>query len=135
MEMVIDFPGGKRVNATFGDQVIRTDQSPRAGGEGSAPEPYLTFLASIGTCAGIYVLSFCQSRGLPTEGIELRQRMHWDQATGALAKVDLDIVVPPEFPEKYHKALIRSADQCAVKKALQNPPSFDVQTKVEALAA
>jgi len=135
MEMVIDFPGGKKVNATFGDQVIKTDQSRRGGGEGSAPEPYLTFLASIGTCAGIYVLGFCQSRGISTDGVELRQRMHWDPVKGTLAKVDLEIVVPPEFPAKYHAALVRAADQCAVKKVLQNPPEFDVQTKVQAQAA
>ena len=35
---------------------------------------------------------------------------------------DQDIVVPPEFPEKYHDALIRAADQCAVKKHMENPP-------------
>jgi putative redox protein len=135
MEMVIDFPGGKKVNATFGEHVVRTDQSARGGGEGSAPEPYVTFLASIGTCAGIYVLGFCQSRGISTDGVELRQRMHWDPVKGTLAKVDLEIVVPPEFPAKYHSALVRAANQCAVKKVLQSPPQFDVQTKVQAQAA
>jgi len=133
--ITVHFTGGKRVNATFGEHVIKTDQSPRAGGEGSAPEPYLTFLASIGTCAGIYVLGFCQSRGIPTDGVELRQRMHWDPVKGTLAKIDLDVIVPPDFPAKYHAALVRAADQCAVKKTLQNPPEFDVKTVVQAAAA
>ena len=30
------------------------------GGQGSAPTPFATFLASMGTCAGIYVLGFCK---------------------------------------------------------------------------
>ena len=47
-------------------------------------------------------------------------------------KIDLEIQVPPSFPEKYYQALIRSADQCAVKKHLENPPKFDVYTKVNA---
>jgi ribosomal protein S12 methylthiotransferase accessory factor len=37
MEVVIDFPGGARVDAHFGPYTIHTDQPPRAGGEGSAP--------------------------------------------------------------------------------------------------
>src|SRR5512140_2369253 len=69
MQIEISFPGGKRVDAQFGPHLIRTDQSAEAGGEGSAPEPYSLFLASLGTCAGIFVLSFCQKRGLATEGL------------------------------------------------------------------
>lgn len=127
MEMEIVFPGGARVDAVMGNTVIPTDQ------KGSAPPPFSLFLASIGTCAGIYVLGFCQQRGLPTEGVKIIQRLHANPATRMVEKVDLDIVVPPEFPEKYHGALIRAADQCAVKKHLETPPQFNVQTKVAAV--
>ena len=126
MEMLIDFPGGARVDAHFGPFTVSTDQPPVA----SAPTPFATFLASLGTCAGIYVLGFCRSRGLPTEGIRIIQRMHTNSLNGALEKVELEIQVPPTFPEKYYPALIRSADQCAVKKAIEQPPAFDVHTTV-----
>ena len=68
MEMVIDFPGGARVDAHFGPFVVPTDQPPSGGGTGSAPTPFLTFLSTIGTCAGIYVLGFCRQRGSPPRG-------------------------------------------------------------------
>ena len=131
MEMVIDFPGGARVDAHFGPYTVMTDQPPQGGGEGSAPTPFALFLASLGTCAGIYVLGFCRQRGLPTEGIRVVQRMHSDPASGMLGLVELEIQVPPSFPEKYHEALIRSASQCAVKKHLEAPPAFDVKTVVK----
>ncbi len=127
--MTIEFPGDKRVRATLADTVVETDQSPEDGGDGSAPEPYVHFLSSIGTCAGVYVLGFCQSRDIPTEGIRLEQRMHWDR-DGHLEQVELDIEVPDSFPEKYHEALVRAVDQCAVKKALQAPPEFEIRTRV-----
>ena len=130
MEMTVSFPGGARVDASFGQHTIRTDQPPHAGGEGSAPAPFALFLASIGTCAGIYVLGFCRQRGLPTGGIEIVQRTEADPRTGMIAKVDLDIRVPAEFPEKYRDALVRAANQCAVKKHLETPPSFQVRTVV-----
>ena len=126
MEMLIDFPGGARVDAHFGSFTLHTDQPPAA----SAPTPFATFLASIGTCAGIYVLGFCQQRGLPTDGIRIVQRVHSNPVSGMVDKIDLEIQVPAEFPEKYRDSLIRSAELCAVKKHLENPPKFEVSTKV-----
>lgn len=128
MQLEITFPGGTRVDASAGATTIPTDQSVSSGGEGSAPEPYMLFLASMGTCAGIYVLRFCQSRGLSTAGLGLTQTMEWDEATHKLAQVRLDIHLPPGFPEKYKEAVIRAADQCAVKRTLQDPPQFDIRT-------
>ena len=128
MEMTISFPGGARVDARFGSFTVKTDQPPQGGGEGSAPTPFATFLASLGTCAGIYVLGFCRQRDLPTEGIRLTQRLGVDRATGMVDKVELDIHVPPGFPQKYHAALVRSAEQCAVKKLIESPPRFEIRT-------
>lgn len=125
MEMMIDFPGGSQVDAHFGPYTVETDQPPAA----TAPTPFAVFLASIGTCAGIYVLGFCQQRGLPTDGIRIAQRMHNDPFSGLVNKIDLEIQVPENFPEKYLPSLIRSAELCAVKKHLENPPTFDVTTK------
>jgi len=134
MELIIDFPGGARVDAHYGPYTIMTDQPLAGGGNGSAPTPFALFLASMGTCAGIYVLGFCQQRNLPTEGIRIVQRMHRSIQTGLMSKIDLEIQVPPSFPEKYHASLIRSAQLCAVKKHLETPPAFGISTKVMDIA-
>ena len=130
MELVIDFPGGAKVDAHFGSFTVKTDQPLMGGGEGSAPSPFETFLSSIGTCAGIYVLGFCRQRGLPTEGIRIVQRSHRDPATGLIGNIDLEIQVPPSFPDKYYDSLVRTANMCAVKKHLEHPPVFNTYTKV-----
>lgn len=130
MDMIIDFPGGARVDAHFDSHTLKTDQPMAGGGEDSAPSPFDTFLASIGTCAGIYVLGFCRQRGIASDGIRIVQRVHHDPATGMVGKIDLEIQAPPSFPEKYLPALIRAADQCKVKKHLERPPKFEVYTKI-----
>jgi putative redox protein len=134
MEMTITFPGGSRVDAQLGSHTIATDQPAHAGGSDSAPAPFSLFLASIGTCAGIYVLSFCAQRGLPSDGIRMVQRMEKDPATKMIGRIALEIEVPPTFPAKYHDALVRAANQCAVKKHLEHPPAFDVRTVVTPIA-
>jgi putative redox protein len=126
MEMIIDFPGGSRVDAHFGPFTVATDQPPVA----SAPSPFEVFLASIGTCAGIYVLGFCNQRGLPTDGIRIVERINHSRITGMVDTIDLEIQIPPDFPEKYRASLIHSAELCAVKKHLEKPPRFDITTKV-----
>ena len=128
MEMTIDFPGGSKVDAHFGPFSVQTDQPVEAGGAGTAPTPFDTFLASLGTCAGIYVLGFCRQRGLPTDGIRLVQRVKMNPATKLAESIALEIQVPADFPEKYRPALIRAAEQCKVKKHFEHPPAVAVTT-------
>jgi ribosomal protein S12 methylthiotransferase accessory factor len=133
MEIMVTFPGGKKVDAEVNGMVITTDQPKLQGGEGTAPSPFVHFLASIGTCAGIYVLSFCQERGIPTDKITLLERLEYtttEDGKSILSKILLDINVPSDFPEKYHKALLKVVDQCAVKKTILHPPQFEIKTNV-----
>ncbi len=128
MEMEITFPGGKRVDAQYRGFTIPTDQSVKNGGKGSAPEPFNYFLSSIGTCAGIYVLSFCQQRNIPADKIRLVQRMEDTPDGKMVGKIIIEIKLPPEFPEKYRKAVVSSANLCAVKKHFEKPPKFSIIT-------
>ena len=131
MEMEIFFPGGKRVDAQYEGFTIQTDQSVKNGGNGLAPEPFALFLASIGTCAGIYVLSFCQQRKIPTDNIKIIQTIE-DSADGKMiGKIIIDIQLPADFPQKYRKAVISSAQLCAVKKHMEKSPEFSIITTVE----
>ena len=129
MDMTIRFPGGRKVAAEFDGFTVVTDQPKEAGGDGSAPAPFDLFLASLGTCAGLFALSFCQKRGLPTEGLEIVQTAHWDEATHRVSKVVLNIKLPNGFPEKYRDALVSTTNLCTVKKHLLTPPAFEITTE------
>ena len=129
MDMEITFPGGKKVLADYGEGMVLTDQPQDEGGHDMGPSPYMCFLASVGTCAGYYVLSFCQSRGLDAAGIKVVQNNVFDPETHKLTDIKLEILVPPDFPERYHKALVRAAETCAVKRALAEPPKVSIETK------
>lgn len=130
LEIEVKHTGGKKVVANVGKFVIETDQAVDSGGDGSAPEPFMYFLASLATCAGIYVVGFCEARDIPTDGIRILQDHIFDEKTGKLTDVKMQLVVPPEFPEKYHKAVARVAGMCTVKKVTQNPPEYHIETVV-----
>jgi len=129
-EMVVSFPGGKRVDADFDGVTVATDQPVDEGGDGTAPAPFDLFIASLATCAGIYILGFCQNRDISTEGIRLVQSLERDDESKKIETVSIRIEVPPEFPEKYLGALERVAAKCTVKKTLESPPAFKMETVV-----
>lgn len=124
----VTFPGGKRVDAEYGGFTFRTDQPPEAGGEGSAPPPFDLFLASIATCAGIYVKGYCDARGLATEGLALAMHVEREPGKARVARIAIEIGLPLGFPEKHREGVVRAADLCAVKKHMLDPPAFEIRT-------
>lgn len=125
--MEIYFTGPKKVFADVNGFTIKTDQHPRSGGEGEFPEPFTLFLASLGTCAGIYVKSFCDQRGIPTENIKLKQEQQFNPLKKIIDQISIEIHVPDDFPEKYEKAMVHTASLCAVKKHLKDDIEVDIQ--------
>lgn len=126
MEMEISFPGGKKVEATFGGHVVKTDQPVVDGGSESSPSPFELFLASIGTCTGFYVLSFCQRNNIPTEDLRLTARIERNPGTYLVEEIRIDIHLPSGFPEKYKNAVVKAAEVCSVKRHLERPPRIDI---------
>ncbi len=126
--MQITFPGGKRVHAEVPGFTIQTDQSEVHGGDGSAPSPFSLFLASLGTCTGYYVLAFCQKRDIPTDDIRLQLSTTRNEETHHVERIEIEIHLPEDFPKRYVGACVKSAEQCAVKRHLHEPPEVVLRT-------
>ncbi len=126
--MEIYFKGKKQVFAEVNGHTIKTDQAVRSGGDGEFPEPFTLFLSSLGTCAGIYVKSFCDQRGIPSENIRLTQAQNYNPVKKMIDQIEIRIHVPADFPEKYESAVINTASLCAVKRHLKD--DIEVMVKV-----
>ena len=124
-ELIITLEEGKKINAEYKGHNMITDQPEKSGGDNSAPSPFDFFLASLGTCAGFYVKMFCDQRQIDATGIRIIQSMEHDKETRLISRINLDIQLPDSFPEKYKAAVIKAADQCAVKRHLNTPPAIN----------
>ena len=125
MLMEISFRGGAAVDADFKGHLVHTDQPEKAGGLDSGPSPFDLFLASLGTCAGYYVARFCELKGIDPKEVGVALETIRDPARKRVARIRIEIDLPPDFPEKYRKPLIRAADQCTVKRHLLDPPEIE----------
>ena len=131
MKYNIDFAGNKKVAAHFRGFTLKSDQPVADGGDNTAPAPLEIFLASIGMCAGFYIVAFCQSRSIPTDNITMTQNVMRNDTTHMVEKINIDIVLPPNFPEKYKFAIVKTAQSCSVKKFLDAPPEIQIAIKVQ----
>jgi putative redox protein len=132
MEITVSFKGGRKVAAKAGGYEIMTDQPAVEGGEGSAPSPYMLFLASLATCGSYFVLDFCLARGIDPDSVKMKMDYFWDKEMkekGEPPKFNFFIETDNSFDEKYLPALERAVSQCAVKKAIESVPVFAVKAK------
>ena len=128
MKYNIEFAGNKKVDAHFRGFTLKSDQAVADGGDNAAPSPLEIFLASIGMCAGFYIIAFCQSRSIPTDNISMIQTVMRNDTTHRVEKMNIDIVLPLNFPEKYNSAIVKTAQTCSVKKFLDAPPEIQIST-------
>ncbi len=129
-EIQVTFPGGLKVDAAYKGFVIKTDQPVHQGGEGTAPAPFDLFLASIATCAGFYTVAFCRERGISTEGLGVTMHAEKDPETKMISKIRIELRLPPAFPEKYVRAVIKAVDYCTVKAHILKAPSFEIAAEI-----
>ena len=123
--MEIRLVGGQKVYSDYNGFTIHTDQSVKDGGDNSAPTPSDLFFASLGTCSGLYALRFCEKRKINTEKLRINLELQSHPKTHMVEKIIFKINLPPDFPEKYTSALIKSMNLCYVKKHLEQPPDFE----------
>jgi putative redox protein len=123
----LSFPGGVIVDATMKGHTVRTDQPIESGGTDTAMSPFDLFLASMAACMGFYALRFCQQRNLPTEGLGLTLEPVRTEDGKRVETIRTTLQLPGEFPDKYRDAIVRSVDHCAVKRALEEPPEFELE--------
>ena len=123
--MEIKLMGGQKIFADYKGFTIETDQSVKDGGDNSAPTPSDLFFVSLGTCSGLYALRFCEKRQIDTEKLKISMALQSNPKTHMVEKIVFKVNLPPDFPEKYASALIKSMNLCYVKKHLEQSPEFE----------
>ena len=125
MKINVEFAGNKKVYAHINNFVVKTDQPTNVRGDNTAPSPFELFLASIATCAGIYVKMFCDSRNISSENIVITQNVEFKD-NGLPSKISINIKLPTDFPDKYKESIIKVAENCKVKQSIISQPVFEI---------
>ncbi|MCD6404821.1 MAG: OsmC family protein [Planctomycetes bacterium] len=127
-EMVITFPDGKGVEASYKGTVIKI--GPWEGWhEGSVPSPFDMFVFSLGLCGAANAFAFMTHRDIPLENTRIVLHRFTDREKRMITKFTFEVFLPADFPEKYRKAVVRAIEACSVKKHIVDAPEFIVEVK------
>ena len=133
--MVITHEGGVKFAAQMRQHRIVVDQPVRGGGEDSGPMPIELLGASLGTCVALYVQQFCQSRGLPYEGMRVELEQYGAPNPNRIGEFVVRVVLPTEIPEQYATMLERVAKSCPAHHTLEMGAAVTFEIETEAPVA
>jgi putative redox protein len=123
---VITAEGGLRFSAEIRGHRVPTDQLPWAGGEDTAVTPLELLGASLGTCIALYAHQFCTARGIDATGLGITVGYETAKAPKRIARFDVQVSLPPDFPGEYRQAMERAIKTCPVHNTLLHPPEIGV---------
>lgn len=128
MQVKVRFLDNLRLEASFDDFTVISDQPVRYKGDGTAPGPFDYFLASSALCAAYFARAYCNARGIPTEDINIVQDNIIDPENRYQQTFRIQAELPEGVSEKDRKGIISAMGRCTVKRVIQNELDFQVDT-------
>jgi uncharacterized OsmC-like protein len=127
MELTIHHEEELRFSARSGEHDLTIDLPVPLGGTGRGMTPPQLFIASLGACLGVYVVDYCETIGVPSQGLKVQMR--WEQ-TGRpkrIGRIRAEIMFPHADVTPARLAAIRRvAEQCLLHNTLRQAPEFDI---------
>lgn len=116
--MVITYEGGLRFAVEIGKHWLVVDQPEKSGGKDAGPSPIQLLGASLGSCVALYVRQFCETRGLPYEGMRVEVTQVGAQHPNRIDEFDVRVIMPQELPEPYPEKLDAAIRSCPAYNTL-----------------
>lgn len=126
MEMKIAYRSGKKFVATCRGKQLIIDQPLESGGTDEGMTPPEAFIASIGSCMGVYVLNYCRNANInPTDMI---LSIEWTKGKNParISKIKVEIKMPKGKIESRSEAILKVANHCLVHQTLLQPPEMEI---------
>ena len=108
---------------------LMTDQQTKEGGTDMAMTPAEVFIASLGTCIGVFAARFCQRHNLPTEGMKVLLDWTVVKDPVRIGSIKAEIHYPHNLAEAEKKGLLRMAEACFVHETILHKPEIVVELK------
>ncbi|MBI5969290.1 MAG: OsmC family protein [Deltaproteobacteria bacterium] len=129
MKMEVSLQQGFLFKATCASHEVMTDQPEKEGGTDRAMTPAELFIASLGTCIGVYAVRFCKRHNLRTEGLKVSLDWTVVKDPWRIGSIKAEIYYPHNIPETEKKGLLRMAEACFVHETILHKPEIVMEMK------
>lgn len=117
--IVVTHEGGVQFAAQVRAHRLVVDQPVAGGGADAGPAPIELLGASLGTCVALYVQQFCESRGLPHDGMRVEVEQSGAPNPNRIGRFVVRVVLPAELPQHQAAMLERVARSCPAHNTLE----------------
>jgi len=131
MNIKAEFSGGKKFTMKVRGHEIVTDLPGTKGGEDTGPTPPELFIASLGSCIGVYAASYLRTAKFDPEGLEISLDWEFDPEGERIGKIDVGVTAPNAVLGARKRTLIVAASKCMIHNTLRQPPEINIEIKGE----
>ena len=127
MKTHVDFLGKRKFKIKARDFEVVADLPEQKGGDNTAPTPPELFMASLGSCIGVFAASYCDTAGMDSTGMSID--MDWEMAEDGsrVENIEVHLNVPNAELGARKKALLAVAKKCVIHNTLHNPPEITIE--------
>ena len=112
---------------TRGHEIL-SDQPLDNGGDDAGMTAPEWFLASLGSCAGFYVVKYLQTRGLDTAGLSIDvSAQKTTDSPARLDDIEIRLSLPIVLDDHQQQGLRKAVDACIVHNTLMHTPKVTTQ--------
>jgi uncharacterized OsmC-like protein len=108
------YRGDMEFEAVIGRHHMVIDVPPTMGGADRGPTPPELFVASLGSCVGAFVASYCERAGLDTDGLGVDVSFEKAEDPTRLTDIVVTVNLPHALCEDRERAIRRVAEHCPV---------------------
>jgi uncharacterized OsmC-like protein len=129
MDMNVKYGGGSKFSALIRGHQVNVDLPENKGGEDSAPTPPELCVFSLGTCTGVYAVSYLKTAGLDPEGLTVDLDWDYSEDKKRIGRIQVTIEVPNAELGRREKALMAAVRQCIIHNTLKEEPEISLSVK------
>ena len=128
-EVKVKYLGNMGFQALAGEHAFKIDlPKDKEGGDlGMAPPE--VFMASLGSCIGVYITRYCQASKLNTDGMEIRLSWSLSDDKTKIKIINVKIELPNAEVGRRRDALLKVAHHCLIHNTILNPPEIKMTLK------
>ena len=132
MEVSVQYLDRVKFEASARGHRVLCDQPPGNGGSDSGMTPPEFLLVSLGTCAGFYAAQYLKTRGLPTDGLEIKVSAEKARQPARLGSFRIEVLAPALDPQ-HEAGVLRAVKACLIHNTLINAPVIETVVHAGAL--
>ena len=126
--MKIEYKGGLKFEINSGGHIIISDQPKENGGNNEGATPGELFVASLASCIGFYVVSYCKNAGIDASGLKITADYdHAPDKPARIGTITIDVDLPAKVEDNRKPALMNAAKHCFIHNTIDNPPKIEIK--------